>query len=83
MITSMSLIAGTFVSSRALHSSGTLVDILLAMTLIDNTVALRQLELANSALLSQTNTQAWKGQSLAKDGKFHPRVLTLVRLLSP
>ncbi len=51
------------------------------MVFIDNTVALRQLELANVALLSRTNTQTYDGKSLAKDGKFHPRVLTLVSML--
>ena len=53
-----------------------------AMVFIDNTVALHQLELANAAILAQTNTQVYEGSSLAKDGKFHPRVLTLVRTLS-
>lgn len=47
------------------------------MVFVDNKVALRQLELANKALLSKTNTRAFQGTSIAKDGKFHPRVLTL------
>ena len=44
----------------------------------DNKVALRQLELANAALLSTTALRSYPGKSLAKDGKFHPRVMTLV-----
>lgn len=48
------------------------------MVFIDNAVALRQLEVANAALLSQTNSRTYEGKSLAKDGKIHPRVLTLV-----
>ena len=46
----------------------------------DNKVALRQLELANAALLSTTALRSYPGKSLAKDGKFHPRVMTLVRV---
>ena len=47
------------------------------MVLTDNKVALRQLELANAALVSGTAARSYAGKSLAKDGKFHPRVLTL------
>lgn len=47
------------------------------MILVDNKVALRQLELANAALLARPSSHAPEGKSLAKDGKFHPRVLTL------
>ncbi|KAI0718552.1 agmatinase [Cerioporus squamosus] len=47
------------------------------MVKTDNKVALRQLELANAALLSSTALRSYPGKSLAKDGKFHPRVLTL------
>ncbi|PCH38435.1 agmatinase [Wolfiporia cocos MD-104 SS10] len=47
------------------------------MVYVDNKVALRQLELANKALLSKNSLRSYEGQSLAKDGKFHPRVLTL------
>lgn len=47
------------------------------MVLTDNTVALRQLELANAALLAAQSLRSYAGKSLAKDGKFHPRVLTL------
>ena len=47
------------------------------MVLTDNKVALRQLELANAALVSGTASRSYAGESLAKDGKFHPRVLTL------
>ena len=50
------------------------------MVYVDNKVALRQLELANIELLSRTSMRSFDGTSLAKDGKFHPRVLTLVRL---
>ena len=50
------------------------------MVLTDNTVALRQLELANAALLSATAVHTPEGKSIAKDGKFHPRVFTLVGL---
>ena len=34
-------------------------------------------ELANAALVSGTAARSYAGKSLAKDGKFHPRVLTL------
>ncbi|KAH9890635.1 Arginase/deacetylase [Cubamyces lactineus] len=47
------------------------------MVMTDNKVALRQLELANAALLSHTGLRSYSGKSIAKDGKFHPRVLTL------
>jgi len=47
------------------------------MVYTDNKVALRQLETANAALLSKTSLRTYEGKSLAKDGKFHPRVLTL------
>jgi len=49
------------------------------MTYFDNPVALRQLELANKEILSTESTRSFQGTSIAKDGKFHPRVLTLVR----
>ena len=52
---------------------------IIAMVLTDNKVALRQLELANAALLSGTSLRTYSGKSIAKDGKFHPRILTLVR----
>ncbi|CCM05037.1 uncharacterized protein FIBRA_07239 [Fibroporia radiculosa] len=47
------------------------------MVFIDNKVALRQLELANKMVLKKTDARSSGGTSLAKDGKFHPRVLTL------
>lgn len=47
------------------------------MVYTDNKVALRQLELANKALLAKTHAKVAEGTSLAKDEKFHPRVLTL------
>ncbi|KAF8578770.1 Arginase/deacetylase [Ramaria rubella] len=47
------------------------------MTYFDNPVALRQLEFANKALLGKESARTYAGKSLAKDGKFHPRVLTL------
>ncbi|KAI0774804.1 agmatinase [Trametes elegans] len=47
------------------------------MVFMDNKVALRQLELANAALLSRESLRSYPGESIAKDGKFHPRVLTL------
>lgn len=55
----------------------------LAMVFVDNKVALRQLEVANAALLSRTSLRsdsylASGKKSIAKDGKFHPRVLTIV-----
>ena len=50
------------------------------MVFMDNKVALRQLELANAALLQGTGLRSYKEKSLAKDGKFHPRVMTLVRV---
>ena len=52
------------------------------MVFVDNKVALRQLELANAALLSKTSLRSYEGKSIAKDGQFHPRVLTLVCSLS-
>ena len=50
--------------------------------LVDNKVALRQLEIANAALLARTSLRAaaYRAEgkkSIALDGKFHPRVLTL------
>ncbi len=73
----------TFVSGPLL-SSALLVIIdqihFVAMVYVDNKVALRQLEIANAELLSHTSLRSAEGISLAKDGKFHPRVLTLVRL---
>lgn len=53
-------------------------EVYVAMVFVDNKVALRQLEIANSALLSRNSLRAAEGESIAKDGKFHPRVLTLV-----
>lgn len=47
------------------------------MVLTDNKVALRQLEAANKLILSKSGLRSFEGASLAKDGKFHPRVLTL------
>ncbi|EIN09871.1 Arginase/deacetylase [Punctularia strigosozonata HHB-11173 SS5] len=47
------------------------------MVFVDNKVALRQLELANKDLLGHEAARSFAGQSLALDGKFHPRVLTL------
>ena len=47
------------------------------MVTTDNKVALRQLEAANKMVLSKTSFRSFEGTSLAKDGKFHPRVLTL------
>jgi agmatinase len=47
------------------------------MVPIDNKVALRQLELANKDLLKRNASTAFEGTSIAKDGAFHPRVLTL------
>ncbi|EPQ54015.1 Arginase/deacetylase [Gloeophyllum trabeum ATCC 11539] len=47
------------------------------MTFMDNKVALRQLEAANKALLRREAFRSYNQTSLAKDGKFHPRVLTL------
>lgn len=47
------------------------------MVFIDNKVALRQLESATAELLSKTSLRTYEGDSLAKDGKFHPRLLTL------
>ena len=47
------------------------------MVTTDNKVALRQLEAANKLILSKSGLRSFEGTSLAKDGKFHPRVLTL------
>lgn len=49
-----------------------------AMVYTDNKVALRQLEAANKLILNHTSLHSYEGTSIAKDGKFHPRVLTLV-----
>lgn len=48
------------------------------MVRIDNKVALKQLEDASAKLLTRTSARKYEGKSLAKDGKFHPRILTLV-----
>lgn len=53
------------------------------MVYIANNVALRQLEIANAAILSRTSLRSTEQvssekKSIAKDGKFHPRVLTIV-----
>ena len=53
------------------------------MVFVDNKVALRQLELANTALLARTSARSAsqvleRKKSIAIDGKFHPRVLTIV-----
>lgn len=50
------------------------------MVYTDNKVALRQLEAANKLVLNHTSLRSYEGKSIAKDGKFHPRVLTLVRI---
>jgi agmatinase len=48
------------------------------MVYVDNKVALRQLELANKDLLRKHAATSFEGKkSIAKDGAFHPRVLTL------
>jgi agmatinase len=47
------------------------------MVTFDNKVALRQLELANKDLLKRNTSTTFEGTSIAKDGAFHPRVLTL------
>jgi len=47
------------------------------MTFVDNKIAIRQLELANAELVARESDRAFEGQSIALDGKFHPRVLTL------
>lgn len=51
------------------------------MTFVDNKVALRQLEQANAELVARDADHAYDGQSIALDDGFHPRVLTLVKLL--
>jgi agmatinase len=50
------------------------------MVYVDNKVALRQLQMANAELLRRNVSTAFTGESIAKDGNFHPRVLTLVGL---
>lgn len=60
-------------------------EITSAMVSVDNKVALRQLDLANAALLSRTSLRSHNSdgkKSIAKDGKFHPRVLTIVGVQS-
>ncbi|KZO93892.1 Arginase/deacetylase [Calocera viscosa TUFC12733] len=47
------------------------------MTFVDNKVAIRQLETANADLVLRESSTSFNGTSIAKDGKFHPRVLTL------
>ncbi|KZT18034.1 Arginase/deacetylase [Neolentinus lepideus HHB14362 ss-1] len=47
------------------------------MTFMDSKVALRQLEFANKELVRREAFRSYNQTSLAKDGKFHPRVLTL------
>jgi agmatinase len=49
------------------------------MVFVDNKVALRQLELASKELLKKRAANNYAGnKSIALDGNFHPRVLTLV-----
>jgi agmatinase len=48
------------------------------MVFVDNKVALRQLELANKDILAHEAAHSFTSKSMALDGKFHPRVLTLV-----
>jgi agmatinase len=48
------------------------------MVTVDNKVALRQLEASARELLGREPARLLEGQTLAKDGKFHPRILTLV-----
>lgn len=49
------------------------------MVPVDSRVALRQLENGAKVLLNRTvSRENTEGKSIAKDGKFHPRVLTLV-----
>ncbi|KAI0956780.1 hypothetical protein AcW1_005378 [Taiwanofungus camphoratus] len=47
------------------------------MVYVDNKVALRQLEHASKELLSRTSWHQYEEKSLAKDGQFHARILTL------
>ena len=78
-ITSKWSIAVTSVSTQpCVPDPVCVLTVSLAMVLTDNKVALRQLELANAALLSGPSVHSYAGKSIAKDGKFHPRVLTLV-----
>lgn len=48
------------------------------MTTMDNKVSLRQLENAARELIGRQSSHSYEGQSLAKDAKFHSRILTLV-----
>jgi agmatinase len=44
----------------------------------DNRVALRQLQNASTDLVKRNDPRSTKGRSIAKDGLYHPRLLTLV-----
>jgi agmatinase len=44
----------------------------------DNKVALRQLQNASTNLVKRNASRFAKGRSIAKDGLYHPRLLTLV-----
>jgi hypothetical protein len=48
------------------------------MVMVDNKIALRQLELATEGIFQRNASTPGHGRSIAKDGLFHPRVLTLV-----
>ncbi|KAF8578771.1 Arginase/deacetylase [Ramaria rubella] len=47
------------------------------MVRTDNKVALRQLEAGARDLIGRESSRMYESQSLAKDDKFHPRILTL------
>ncbi|TFK53432.1 Arginase/deacetylase [Heliocybe sulcata] len=47
------------------------------MTFMDSKVALRQLEIANKDIVTREAFRSYNETSMAKDGKFHPRVLTI------
>jgi len=49
------------------------------MVKVDNKVALRQLEQAGRELVMRSAKTTYDGESMAKDGQFHTRILTLVR----
>jgi hypothetical protein len=51
-----------------------------AMVPSDNKVALRQLDVAAKNIFQRNTSTPSHGTSIAKDGLFHPRVLTLVSL---
>jgi agmatinase len=63
-------------SAPAITFRATLIS-MSAMIPFDNKVAIRQLEEANKDILQRNASRQAQDRSIAKDGLYHPRVLTL------